>query len=159
MKWENNIKSDVKELRLEGEYWIHLIQDAVQWLAQAKNIIALRFHRGRRIFWTSERMLALKGELSSNELVTFCISHCITFSLHRHIHQFTYIYIYSYIHILLFCLIYGTASSLLDFVQNKMAVLQWEIKVQVALHFRVSTRAIFSIINESCVLKTYKSKK
>jgi len=30
-KWEGNIKTDLKEMKYETVYWIHLVQDRDQW--------------------------------------------------------------------------------------------------------------------------------
>jgi hypothetical protein len=32
-KWEDNIKMDLREIRINGANWIQLVQDRVQWQA------------------------------------------------------------------------------------------------------------------------------
>jgi hypothetical protein len=40
--WEDNIRMDVKEIRCEGEDWIHLAQDRVQWRVPVNTVMTLR---------------------------------------------------------------------------------------------------------------------
>jgi hypothetical protein len=41
-RWEDNIKLDLREIRIDGTKWIRLAQDRVQWRAVLKMVINLR---------------------------------------------------------------------------------------------------------------------
>jgi hypothetical protein len=41
-RWENNIKMDLGEIGIDGENWIRLAQDRVQWWAFVNTVINLR---------------------------------------------------------------------------------------------------------------------
>jgi hypothetical protein len=40
--WEDNIKMDLGEIRIDGANWIRLAQDWVQWLAFVNTVMNLR---------------------------------------------------------------------------------------------------------------------
>jgi hypothetical protein len=40
--WENNIKLDLREIRMDGAYWFQLAQDRVQWRASVNTVMNLR---------------------------------------------------------------------------------------------------------------------
>jgi hypothetical protein len=42
-RWEYNIKVDLREIRIDGENWIQLAQDRVQWRACVNTVMNLRF--------------------------------------------------------------------------------------------------------------------
>jgi hypothetical protein len=41
-KWEDNIKKDLREIGMDGEKWIRLTQDRVQWRAFVSTVMNLR---------------------------------------------------------------------------------------------------------------------
>jgi hypothetical protein len=41
-RWEDNIKMDLREIRIDGAKWIWLAQDRVQWRAIVNTVINLR---------------------------------------------------------------------------------------------------------------------
>jgi hypothetical protein len=41
-RWEDNIKMDLREIGIEGENWIQLAQDSVQWRAFVNRVMNLR---------------------------------------------------------------------------------------------------------------------
>jgi hypothetical protein len=41
-RWEDNIKMDLKEIGIDGENWIRLAQDRVQWRAFVNTVMNLR---------------------------------------------------------------------------------------------------------------------
>jgi hypothetical protein len=41
-KWVNNIKMDLREIRLDGKNWIYLDQDGNQWRALLNTVMNLR---------------------------------------------------------------------------------------------------------------------
>jgi hypothetical protein len=57
--WEDNIKMDLREKRIDGVNWIQLAQDRVQWWAFAKRWWTFGFHKESRIFF---------DKLSDNQL-------------------------------------------------------------------------------------------
>jgi hypothetical protein len=40
--WEDNIKMDFREIRIDGSNWIRLAQDRVQWRAFVSKVLTLR---------------------------------------------------------------------------------------------------------------------
>jgi hypothetical protein len=38
-RWEDNIKMDLREIRMDGQNWIQLAQDRVQWRAFVNTVI------------------------------------------------------------------------------------------------------------------------
>jgi hypothetical protein len=41
-RWEDNIKRDLREIRIDGANWIQLAQDMVQWRAFVNTVMSLR---------------------------------------------------------------------------------------------------------------------
>jgi hypothetical protein len=41
-RWEDNIKMDLREIRINGANWIQLAQDRVQWRAFVNTVMNLR---------------------------------------------------------------------------------------------------------------------
>jgi hypothetical protein len=41
-RWEDNIKIDLREIGIDGENWIRLAQDRVQWRAFVNTVMNLR---------------------------------------------------------------------------------------------------------------------
>jgi hypothetical protein len=41
-RWENNIKLDLREIGINGENWIQLAQDRIQWQAFVNTVINLQ---------------------------------------------------------------------------------------------------------------------
>jgi hypothetical protein len=41
-RWEDNIKMDLREIRIDGANWIRLVQDRVQWRAFVYTAMNLR---------------------------------------------------------------------------------------------------------------------
>jgi hypothetical protein len=41
-RWEDNIKVDLRDIGIDGENWIQLVQDRVQWRAFVNTVINLR---------------------------------------------------------------------------------------------------------------------
>jgi hypothetical protein len=41
-RWEDNIKMDLREIGIDGENWIHLVQDMVQWRDFVNTVMNLR---------------------------------------------------------------------------------------------------------------------
>jgi hypothetical protein len=41
-RWEDTIKLDLREIRIDGENWIQLTQDRVQWRAFVNTVMNLR---------------------------------------------------------------------------------------------------------------------
>jgi hypothetical protein len=41
-RWENNIRLDIKEIKVDGANWIRLTQDRVPWRASLNTVINLR---------------------------------------------------------------------------------------------------------------------
>jgi hypothetical protein len=41
-RWEENIKIDVREIGIDGTYWIQLVQDRVQWRAFVNTVMNLQ---------------------------------------------------------------------------------------------------------------------
>jgi hypothetical protein len=50
---EDNIKMDLREIRIEGANWIRLAQDRVRWRAFVNTVMNLRVPKEGRIFLTS----------------------------------------------------------------------------------------------------------
>jgi hypothetical protein len=42
-KWEDNIKLDLREIRIDGANWIQLAHDSVQWRVFINTVMNLRF--------------------------------------------------------------------------------------------------------------------
>jgi hypothetical protein len=42
LRWEDNIKMDLKEIRIDEANWIQLAQDRVQWRACVNTVMNLR---------------------------------------------------------------------------------------------------------------------
>jgi hypothetical protein len=42
-RWEDNIKMDLREIGIDGENWIHLAKDRVQWRAFVNTVMNFRF--------------------------------------------------------------------------------------------------------------------
>jgi hypothetical protein len=42
LRWEDNIKLDLREVGIDEEKWIHLAQDRVQWRAYVNTVMILR---------------------------------------------------------------------------------------------------------------------
>jgi hypothetical protein len=42
LRWEDNIKLDLREMRIDGVNWIRLAQDRVQWWAFVNTVMNLR---------------------------------------------------------------------------------------------------------------------
>jgi len=42
-RWEDNIRMDLRIIRWEVVYWIHLVQDRDQWRALVNTLLNLRF--------------------------------------------------------------------------------------------------------------------
>jgi hypothetical protein len=42
---EDNIKTDVKEIRFEGMEWVQLTQDMIQWCVPVHNVIKFILHK------------------------------------------------------------------------------------------------------------------
>jgi hypothetical protein len=40
-RWEDNIKRDIREIRIDGGNWIHLAKDKVQWRAFVNTVMKL----------------------------------------------------------------------------------------------------------------------
>jgi hypothetical protein len=49
--WEDNIKMDLREIRIDEASWIHLAQDRVQWRAWVDTVMNLRVPKESRIFF------------------------------------------------------------------------------------------------------------
>jgi hypothetical protein len=41
-RWEDNMKMDLREIEMDGENWIQLAQDRVQWRACVNTVVNLR---------------------------------------------------------------------------------------------------------------------
>jgi hypothetical protein len=41
-RWDDNIKTDLREMAIDGTNWIRLAQDRVQWRAFVKTVMNLR---------------------------------------------------------------------------------------------------------------------
>jgi hypothetical protein len=41
-RWEDNIKMDLREIRIDGSNWIQLAQDRVQWRACVNTVMNVR---------------------------------------------------------------------------------------------------------------------
>jgi hypothetical protein len=41
-RWEDNIKMDLRDIRIDGANWIRLAQDRVQWRAFVNTVMNLR---------------------------------------------------------------------------------------------------------------------
>jgi hypothetical protein len=41
-RWEDNIKMDLREIRIDRANWIQLVQDRVQWRAFVNTVMKLR---------------------------------------------------------------------------------------------------------------------
>jgi hypothetical protein len=50
-RWEDNIKMDLREIRIDGANWIRLAQDSVQWQAFVNTVMNLRVPYESRIFF------------------------------------------------------------------------------------------------------------
>jgi len=48
----------LREIRLEGEGWMHMAQDKEQWRALVNTEMKLRFYKRRVISWSVEQLLA-----------------------------------------------------------------------------------------------------
>jgi hypothetical protein len=44
-RWEDNIKMDFREIRIDGANWIRLAQDRIRWRAFVNTVMNLWFHR------------------------------------------------------------------------------------------------------------------
>jgi hypothetical protein len=44
-RWEDNIKTDLREIGRGGMYWHDLAQDRDQWWALVSTVMNLRFHK------------------------------------------------------------------------------------------------------------------
>jgi hypothetical protein len=42
LRWEDNIKMDLREIEIDGTNWIQLAQDSVQWGACVNTVMNLR---------------------------------------------------------------------------------------------------------------------
>jgi hypothetical protein len=42
-RWEDNIKRDLREIRIDGANWIQLAQDRIQWRACVNTVMNLRY--------------------------------------------------------------------------------------------------------------------
>jgi hypothetical protein len=42
LMWEDNIKMDLREIRIDGTNWIRLVQDRVQWRDFVNTVMNLR---------------------------------------------------------------------------------------------------------------------
>jgi hypothetical protein len=67
-RWENHIKIDFEEIRLEGLDWIHWLS-----IGTGSGLLWTRwwtfmFHKRRGICWLAERLLAFEDRLHSVEL-------------------------------------------------------------------------------------------
>jgi hypothetical protein len=53
LRWEDNIKMNLREKGIGGANWIQLAQDKVQWRAFVNTVMNLRirFHKESKIFW------------------------------------------------------------------------------------------------------------
>jgi hypothetical protein len=52
-RWEDNIKMDLREIGIDGAYWIWLAQDRVQWRAFVNTVMNLRVPEEGGLFLTS----------------------------------------------------------------------------------------------------------
>jgi hypothetical protein len=52
-RWEDNIKMDLREIRIDGANWIRLAQNWVQWRTFVNTVMNFGFHKESRIFLTS----------------------------------------------------------------------------------------------------------
>jgi len=52
-RWENNIRTDLRETGWEGVDWIHLAQDRDQWRVVVNTVMNLRIPEKARNFLTS----------------------------------------------------------------------------------------------------------
>jgi hypothetical protein len=43
-RWEDNIKTDLREIGIDGANWIRLAQDRVEWRAFVNTVMNLRVH-------------------------------------------------------------------------------------------------------------------
>jgi hypothetical protein len=68
-KWEDNIKTDLKEIWWGGMDLIHLAQDREQWRALVNTVMKFGFHKIGHS-WAAERLAASQEGLSSMELVS-----------------------------------------------------------------------------------------
>jgi hypothetical protein len=50
-RWEDNIKIDLREIRIDGANWTQLAQDRVQWRAYVNTVMNLRIPYESRIFF------------------------------------------------------------------------------------------------------------
>jgi hypothetical protein len=50
-RWENNIKMDLREIRIDGANWIRLAQNRVQWRAFVNMAMNLRVPYESRLFF------------------------------------------------------------------------------------------------------------
>jgi hypothetical protein len=41
-RWEDNIKMDLREIRIDGTNWIRLVQDRIQWRTFVSTVMNLR---------------------------------------------------------------------------------------------------------------------
>jgi hypothetical protein len=58
-RWEDNIKLDLREVRIDGANWIQMAQDRFQWRACVSTVMNLRVPYESRIFF---------DKLSDNQL-------------------------------------------------------------------------------------------
>jgi hypothetical protein len=49
-RWEYNIKLDLREIVIDGAYWIRLAQDRVQWRAFMNTVMNLRVPKSKHFF-------------------------------------------------------------------------------------------------------------
>jgi hypothetical protein len=52
-RWEENIKTDLREIGIDEANWIRLAQDMVQWWAFVNTVMNLRVPQESRIFSSS----------------------------------------------------------------------------------------------------------
>jgi hypothetical protein len=62
-RWEDNIKQNLREIRIDGANWIRLDEDMVQWRAFVSTVMNLRVHKENRILFNK-----LSDRLSKNVL-------------------------------------------------------------------------------------------
>jgi hypothetical protein len=59
-RWEDNIKTDLREIGIDGANWIRLAQDRVQWRAFVDTVMNLRFPYRKYIVWQAELLSAFQ---------------------------------------------------------------------------------------------------
>jgi hypothetical protein len=56
--WEDNIKMDLREIRIDGTNWIRLAQDRVQWRAFVNTVTTFGFHKKAGFFLTALQIMS-----------------------------------------------------------------------------------------------------